>query len=172
MELVPYDHPLLRKKLKPFDFEGELRADDLAQQMAEVMRRHSGIGIAANQVGIDARVFLMWGAPLLACFNPRIVDYAEETALLDEGCLSFPGLTVKVRRPKWIRCRFQAPDGNVLTRRFEGMTARVFQHEYSHLEGELYFNRCSRPKLEAALKRAAKEGHVYPMSIVKRGRAA
>lgn len=170
MELVSFDHPLLRKKLRPFDFEGELKATDLATQMAEVMRRHQGVGLAANQVGVDARVFLMWGSPIMACFNPRIVDYSEESVLLDEACLSFPGIIMKVRRARAIRARFATPDGNTITRKFEGMTARVFQHELQHLDGEFFFAKSSRPKIEAALKRAARDGYQYPMSILKRGK--
>lgn len=82
---------------------------------------------------------------------------------LDEGCLSFPGLLLKVSRPRLIRARFFLKDGHAQTLKFDGMTARVFLHEMEHLEGKVFFWRASRLKLEMAVKKAAKAGYDYDL---------
>jgi peptide deformylase len=71
---------------------------------------------------------------------------------MDEACLSFPGVTAKIKRSREIRVRFQAPSGAVVTQKFEGLTARIFQHELDHLDGVLFFNRAGRYHREKALK--------------------
>ena len=99
------------------------------------MYKRNGIGLAANQVGVPLRIFAMHADPALVVINPKIVEVSDEVVLLEEGCLSYPGLFVKVKRPLWIKARFNYPNGQAQTMRFEGMTARVFQHEFAHLEG-------------------------------------
>ena len=118
------------------------------------MYESNGIGLAANQVGIPYRVFAMRGAPEnFVCFNPKIIQPSEMTVTLEEGCLTYPGLIVKVKRPQHIRVRFQTPNGETLTKQFTGMTARIFQHEIDHLDGVLFFNRANRYHKELALKK-------------------
>jgi peptide deformylase len=129
------------------------------------MYENNGIGLAANQVGVPYRIFAMRGSPQnFVCFNPRIVQAAAENIILEEGCLSFPGLIVKVKRPRHVRVRFQTPNGDTRTETFIGMTARIFQHEYDHLEGKLYFNRASRYHREIALKKW-KRGDVSAIQV-------
>lgn len=123
----------------------------LVANMVSTMRVHRGIGLAANQVGRNYRMFVMDGVPPLACFNPRIVDTGEEQVVLEEGCLSFPGLMVKVKRPKNIKVRYEDADGETHTEKLTGMTARVFQHELDHLDGILFYNRASRVHRDTAL---------------------
>ena len=71
-------------------------------------------------------------------------DNNEEEVVMDEGCLSYPGVTIKVKRPRFIRVRFQDPYGNVVVKKFDGMASRVFQHELDHLDGVEYFKRANR----------------------------
>ena len=71
---------------------------------------------------------------VIGVINPRIIDVSSEMVTLEEGCLSYPGLLVKVKRPIWIKVRFNYPNGQAGTHRFEGMTARCFLHEYDHIE--------------------------------------
>jgi peptide deformylase len=114
----------------------------------------NGLGLAANQVGQPYKIFAMRGQPQnFVCFNPRIISSSAEEISLEESCLSFPGLVVKVKRPSTIRVRFQTPNGETRTEPFIGISARVFQHEIDHLEGKLYFNRASRYHKELALKK-------------------
>jgi len=125
----------------------------------------NGLGLAANQVGVPYRVFAMRGSPEnFVCFNPRIVQPSAENIILEEGCLSFPGLLVKVKRPKHIRVRFQTPNGDTRTETFIGMTARIFQHELDHLDGRLYFNRANKYHKEIAMKKW-KRGEISTLKV-------
>lgn len=166
LELVPWDDPILREKIAPYDFSksGHEDAIQLYRDLGETMLSKGGVGLAATQVGARVRAFVLWGSPIIPVFNPRITDASTDTVLLEEACLSFPGLVVTVRRPKAIRVRFQVPTGATMTRRFEGMTARAFQHEMDHLDGKLFFADASRPKLDAAIRKAKKAGHPYSYS--------
>ena len=78
------------------------------------------------------------------CFNPKIIHPSEKTITLEEGCLTFPGLTVKIKRPQHVRVRFTTPNGEIITKQFTGMTARIFQHELDHLNG-ITFNKRAKP---------------------------
>lgn len=154
MNLVEHTSPLLREVLEPFDFNNpQTDPEELATQLVEFMRDNDGIGLAANQVGLPYRVFAMEGEPAYVCFNPKIVMPSEEKVTLEEACLSFPGMEVKVKRPKSIKVRFHGPDGEVYTKTFTGMTARIFQHELDHLDGVRMIDRANSFHREQALKR-------------------
>jgi peptide deformylase len=118
------------------------------------MYEYNGLGLAANQVGEPYRIFAMRGQPEnFVCFNPKIVQPSEMEVVLEEGCLTYPGLLVKIKRPQHIRVRFQMPNGETVTKQFTGMTARVFQHEMDHLDGIVFFNRANRYHKELAFKK-------------------
>jgi peptide deformylase len=153
-ELVDCNDPILKQPMPLFDFDNPpVDPLDLVSNLAETMLEEGGIGISANQCGLQYRVFVMNADELIPCFNPRIVDTSTEQVYLEEGCLSFPGLYVKVKRPRRIKVRYTEPNGNVVTRTFDGMTARVFQHELDHLDGIAHINRASRIHLNQARKR-------------------
>ena len=84
--------------------------------------------------------------------------------LLEEGCLTFPGFFVKVKRPSVIKVRYTEPNGNIVTKKFVGMTARIFQHEIEHLNGEMFFKDCTKSTLELAIKKSKKSGFNYTQS--------
>ena len=94
----------------------------------------------------------MMGEKIIVCFNPKVVDTSSEQLYLEEGCLSFPEFILKVKRPKKIKVRYTEPNGNVETKVFDGMTARVFQHELDHLDGIVYTSRANKIHLEQARK--------------------
>jgi peptide deformylase len=152
--LVKYPDPILTTPCDPFDFDNPLGdPSELSVALIKLMNDYKAIGLAANQVGIPYRVFVMKGYPEnFVCFNPKIINHSNETELLDEACLSFPGVNVKVKRSKEIRVRFQTPSGETATMNFSGLTARVFQHELDHLDGKLFFNRANRYHRDKALK--------------------
>lgn len=129
---------------------------ELYTDLAETMLSHNGLGLAAPQIGVNARAFVMRSEQIIGVFNPRIVDRSTETIVLEEGCLSYPNLFVKIRRPKKIRARYTLPDGETVTRVFDGMTARVFQHETDHLNGLLFTRLAGSIRLESAKKKAKK----------------
>lgn len=98
---------------------------------------------------------------MLVCFNPRIVDVSPEEVYHEEGCLTFPGLFIKIKRPVHIKVRFQYPNGETVTEKFTGITARIFQHELDHLDGILFQMRANKIHLEQAenkLRRLKKYG--------------
>ena len=136
--LIDPSDPLLRNKLPRFDIKNPpdgVDPEQLGLDLLKHMRHFGGIGLSANQVGLPYRVFVMEGDPGFVCFNPVVTASAGEEVMLDEGCLTYPGLYVKKKRPNLIRVRFQDPFGNPCVKKFTGMSARIFQHEYEHMEG-------------------------------------
>ena len=154
MELVKHPNPILSTLVAEFDFNYPSESpSDIATKLISEMNNHNGISLSANQLGLSYRVFCMRGHPEnYVCFNPRIVYSSPEVTSMEEACVSFPGVTVKVKRSKEIRVRFQTPSGMLVTKKFDGLTARTFQHELDHLDGILFFNRANRYNREKALK--------------------
>ena len=157
LNLVPKDHSLLRAKLAPFDFTNSPTDPiQLAKDLTETMLSNNGIGISANQCGLPYRVFAMKSNPVFVCYNPKIVDISQEALYLEEGCLTYPNYYVKIKRPKKIKVRFTMPNGQVETRIFDGMTARIFQHELDHLDGVLFMSRATLYHRQQAEKKSRK----------------
>jgi peptide deformylase len=155
MELVHPNSYLLRTKCENFDFiNPKFDPINFAQELIKFMYEHNGIGLAANQVGFNVNVFCMRGEPEnFVCYNPKIMWRSEEIVLLEEGCLSYPGLIIPLKKYKSIRLRFQTPNGDTLTKIFTDMTARVVQHEILHLNGQLFWDGISRIQFERAKKK-------------------
>lgn len=154
LNLVSSADPILTTPAQDFDFSSpSVDPVQLAKDLAETMIQHKGLGLAAPQVGLPYRVFALNGSPIHVCFNPRIVDVSSEEIYLEEGCLTFPNLIMKIKRPKMIKVRFTLPNGEVLTEKYTGMTARCFQHEMDHLDGILYHTRATLYHREKALKK-------------------
>lgn len=154
------DDKYLKQKLEPFDFtQPPIAPDILASKLASAMITLGGIGLAANQIGWPYRVFALQSSPILVCFNPRIVETSTELIQLEEGCLSYPGVFVKKKRPKVIRVRFQDYNGDLVTKQFDGITARVFQHELDHLNGICMIDDVSPLKKKMIGKRMMKIKH-------------
>jgi peptide deformylase len=152
-DLVDKNDPRLRTTLVTFNFENPPRDPvELSRELAETMIYNNGLGIAANQIGEMYRVFAIKAEEIMVCFNPRILDTSTETVMMEEGCLSFPLMYVKIRRPKKIRVRYTEPSGETVTKVFDGMTARIFQHELDHLDGIVYTSRANRFHIEKAIK--------------------
>lgn len=148
--------PILTTPCEPFDFQNpQVDPFELAQDMVRMIHEYNALGLSANQIGLPYRVIALRGSPEnFVCFNPKIVMPSTEEITLQEACLSFPGVNVKVKRPRHVRVRFTAPNGEVMTRQFTGMTARAFFHEMDHIDGVIFYNRANRFHREQALKRA------------------
>lgn len=155
LTLVPQNDPGLRLPCQEFSFQvPPTDPIQLAKQLIKLLYDKSGLGVAANQIGLPYRVFAMRGSPEnFVCFNPRIVDKSEKTIVLEEGCLTYPGLFVKIKRPIHIKVRFNTPNGDIRTETFTGMSARVFQHELDHLDGIIFYTRANRYHRDQAFKR-------------------
>lgn len=159
-DLVDHNDPILHNPVKPFNFVNlPIDPPTLARNLYDTMVKENGIGLSANQCGLPHRVFVMvaHGDNFIACFNPKIVDFSEESLYLEEGCLSYPGLFVKIKRPKLIKVRYTQSDGQTVTRKFDGITARCFQHELNHLDGIVHIDLATRYHKEMAIKKWKKK---------------
>lgn len=139
----------LRAKTKEFDFSawGKKELAELISSMRRIMRREQGIGLAANQIGYDFRMFVaevpdsQGGTKFYAVFNPSLEKKSEELDSLEEGCLSVPGKYGEVRRAARLTLKGFDRYGKPLTVKAWGLLARVFQHEVDHLNGALFIDK-------------------------------
>jgi peptide deformylase len=155
-------HDTLVQSSTPWDFSADGDAEQLEKDMCDFMIAAGGIGLAANQVNIAKRVFVMgsnnipgFPAPF-ALFNPRIIEASSETALDQEGCLSYPGLFLMVKRPTWVVAEYQDSQGNIKEIKIDGYLAKCFQHELDHLDGVCFVDKVSPMKLNLAMKKLRK----------------
>lgn len=155
--LVPEDSDILRTRCDEWDFSSQSDPDALVEQMISVMREERGMGLSANQIGLNHRVFVMeYGDQVWACFNPEIVSSSEELAIFEEGCLSFPDLILKIKRPAEVTVKYQNQRGDFCEEELTGLVARCYQHELDHLNGICFTDVASKLTLKMATKRRAK----------------
>lgn len=159
-KLVDFYDPILRKPTTPIPLENSedfKRAHYIAFSLAETLNKLEGIGLSANQVGLPWRVCAVnMGSEIWTMFNPVIIEKSDTIANYQEGCLSYPGLYLKLNRPDHIKVRFQATNGEFLEKEIDGLTAVCVQHEIDHLDGIVYTDKVSPIKLEQA-KRKVKQ---------------
>ena len=166
MELIYAPSSWLTKQVKPFDFD-TTDAIQTAQEMVDLMDLHKGIGISAIQVGLDAQIFVMRPTQhselkeAFAVINPVIQKISEETDSKYEGCLSYPNLILNVKRPIKLVTQFLDADAKECIIVLEGYDARVFLHEYDHLQGIEFTDRVSKLKLGMAMKKKIKREKRY-----------
>ena len=144
--LIPETDPLLTTKLDPFVWYDDHpeKAKEIHEQLIDTMYEFNGVGLACNQIGHPYRVFAMIheGEPM-TIFNPRITDISEDLVKMEEGCLTYPGLFVKIERPKSISVQFANYEGQIMQAYFSDLSARIFQHEFDHINGEVFFDLAS-----------------------------
>jgi peptide deformylase len=113
--------------------------------MIPAMYAFDGTGLAANQVGIDARIFVAdIGEGPFAVINPEILQASAKQTVLEEGCLSFPGIHIKVKRPEAIRVKYLSVRNETIEADLSGIPSKVFQHEIDHLNGRTIMDHASR----------------------------
>ena len=154
-ELVKEDDPFLREVPNVFDFDSpQVDPEKLENQLLENMIHHRGYGLSANQIGIPVTVFaMMVDSDPLVVFNPEIIEWSEQTTYVKEGCLSYPGLYVAMERAYGVSTRFQLASGEEQSGNFIELSARVFQHESEHMDGELFIDNVSGIKLKSAMRK-------------------
>jgi peptide deformylase len=160
-QIVKFPNPILRTQIPEWDFDNPPTDPvELEKELIEALLAYDGIGLAANQIGLPYRVFAMgWkGAPeeAQAFFNPVVVATVDEIEDLEEGCLSFPGIYVNIKRPKKILARWQNAKGEWQEAEFEGYNCKCFLHELDHLEGIVFQDRVSPLKWGLAVKKLKK----------------
>jgi peptide deformylase len=159
-QIRQYPDPVLRLKAQDVqEFDDDLV--QLVERMKRLMQDARGVGLAANQVSVLRRVFVIQEAEdeePRAIVNPMIVDRSEETEADDEGCLSMQGVVVGVERPVRVRIEARDEQGNAVELELEELPARVAQHELDHLDGVLILDRTTdedRREALAVLRQAA-----------------
>ena len=135
--LIPSDDPLLHKKIKKCSYD--LDRSKLSYTLNENMFHHKGVGLSANQIGIEERVFVMMididAQETITCFNPRIIKESKDEVVMEEGCLSYPELFLEISTPATIVVKYEDEGKEMQKRQLIGYYARIFQLEYDHMEG-------------------------------------
>ena len=156
--LIESTNPLLRIKLS--ECSSDLDREKVESQLIDSMKHYQGIGLSANQVGIMERVFVMYSdvkkREIISCFNPKIITQSDTEIVIEEGCLSYPGLWLKVKRPDGIEVEYEDKNGELQSKAMFGLECRIFLHEYDHMEGTDFTKKVSKIKLDRAKKRQSK----------------
>lgn len=165
LDIVKYPDPRLREAT----FEvGEITDDvrQLVRDLVDTMYSLNAAGIAAIQVGRLERIFIIDGkaaggddkSPPLVFINPELVETGKGLAVAEEGCLSFPGVYVDIKRPRWAKVRARDEHGNTVEVDGEGLFGRALQHEFDHLTGRLMIDLVGTIKKEV-IRRKMKRWH-------------
>jgi len=150
--IVIYGAPVLRQST--FDIHQEDLPDEITGNLFETLKRAEGIGLAAPQIGLSKRMFVMDTTPLAdedtafkpvekVCLNPRILNADDTLSSFNEGCLSIPGIFRELNRPERIHVTYQNLAFESIEEELSGLEARIFQHEVDHLDGILFIDRLS-----------------------------
>lgn len=159
MKIVQFPHEALMKKSLPItEFDRDLEA--LGIEMLELMHQAQGVGLAANQVGLNKRIFVMQCTtqkPPYIFINPEIVSLEDKVEKCTEGCLSFPGINLEVSRIQALQLKWQDVKGGVHLEKFEGLEAVCIQHENDHLDGINFIDKIGNVKKMMILKKYNKK---------------
>ena len=136
-DLINNTDTLLSRRVNNCSYN--LDRSELAQTLVESMLHHRGVGLSANQIGINERAFAMVSdietMQVIVVFNPKIIKEYNKKETMEEGCLSYPETFLEVERPWSIVVKFEDEEKTVHKVKMEGLMARIFQHEYDHMEG-------------------------------------
>jgi peptide deformylase len=159
IDLVSAKHLALHTvaSVDPFD-DKDANWEERELEMITLMHDRMGIGLAAPQIGMGYKMFVMTfeTGESIGIYNPEILEASTEMVPMEEGCLTFPLLYFIVTRPATVKVRFQTTTGEVVEDWMEGRDARCFQHELDHLNGITYLNYASDMKLKRAIKKRDK----------------
>ena len=159
MKLIKYPNEMLAREVKDVDLKNPgFDPVELKAEMVKFMIDNNGIGLAANQIGLDAKVFVMGDSVenSTICINPTVLQYTEETQNDIEGCLSFPNVYVKIKRPTEILAEWYNENLEKQTVKIDGYSAKCYLHELDHLLGITMKDRTSTLKWNMASKKAKK----------------
>ena len=150
--IVVYGDPVLKRKATEFTIDEKEKVSKLIADMFETMYNAHGVGLAAPQIGISKRLFVVDGEPLdekeckgfkKAFINPVILSETGKEWEFEEGCLSIPGLREYISRNETLTLKYLDENWDEKTEEFSGMKARIIQHEYDHIEGILFTDKLS-----------------------------
>jgi len=148
--IILYGSPILRRNT--YDIHWEDQPEEISCNLFETLKKEQGIGLAGPQIGLSKKIFIIDTTPMreenpqFKCvekvyINPEIVDLGNEEVSFNEGCLSIPGIFRDLCRPDKIWVKYQNPALETVEEKLEGLEARIFQHEYDHLDGILFTDR-------------------------------
>jgi len=159
LPLFNEDYPMLLQKIPEYDVTRLPNPvlGKLIKRLKMTMKLHGGIGLSANQCGVFERVFVIGANDAVwACINPKIINASPDLIRDKEGCLSFPGLALNVERYSWVEAEFINEECKVVQMRFEGLTARCYQHELDHMNGIRFTSHVKPLALQMAKKQQKK----------------
>ena len=163
LKIVPAEQ-LSKGLASKFNFE-DVDASMLTNIMLDRMTEMGGVALSAPQVGLNTCMFVMGiDQARIEVFNPTIVSYSKDEALMNEGSLTFPGMLVVVKRPTTVTVEYYNKKGELQQQEFQGLTARIFQHAFDHLQGTSIKEKVSKLKWELATKRL----NNYKQKLVKK----
>ena len=158
LELLEENNTQLLEVSEEWDFRIDGSPEELVRAMSKFMTDNGGVGLAAPQLGIKKRIFIMGNfIKLVACINPKIVSLGEDRENDLEGCLSFPNLFMKVKRPTTAVVQYHTVSGELVERELTGFECRVFLHEYDHLIGVTFDQRVGNLSFKMAKDKRKKE---------------
>jgi len=144
LEIKKFNNPILREKCKEVG-RIDKKVRKLMVDMAQTIERNQGVGLSAPQVGVAKRIIVVEadfrGQRILGLVNPKIIKRGKGTETDEEGCLSFPGIFLKIKRAKEVEVEGLDINGKKIRIKAKGLLARVFQHEIDHLDGTLFIDR-------------------------------
>ena len=142
-ELLPNWDILLHAQVKKCSYN--LDRHFLKKTLIDNMHHHNGVGLSANQIGINERVFVMIRDleynEIMTCFNPKIVKQSPKSVIMEEGCLSFPDVVLDVKRSESIVVKYEDENKQTHKVKLDGFAARVFLHEFDHMQGITFTER-------------------------------
>ncbi len=152
--IVAYGDPVLKKRAEDIPNDGSVDVKELSENMYETMYNASGVGLAGPQVGLSQRIFVVDAQGMededseikglkQVFINPQMIEEIGEEWGFEEGCLSIPDIRGEVERKPKIKIKYYDTDWNEHIEEYDGMAARVIQHEYDHLEGILFTDKIS-----------------------------
>ena len=121
----------------------------IKQLLFDNMEYYNGVGLSSNQIGLPYKIFSMvHEGQNLILFNPEIVEQSSELVIEEEGCLSYPGLYVKVKRPKSVNVTYYDEDGEFFYALFSDLSCRIFLHEMDHMNGKIFYEQSTKYHLQ------------------------
>jgi peptide deformylase len=169
LPIIKYGSSVLRCKASVVGKGDDFK--NLSENMFETLKQEQGIGLAGPQVNVLKNLFIIDTTPFpdnetprieKAFFNPEILHFGDKIDVYEEGCLSIPGIFENIKRPSTIEVRYRDINFDIKNETLEGIEARIFQHEYDHLEGILFIDRIHKLKrklINKKLQYIAKNSH-------------
>lgn len=158
LELVEPKHPAIHTPAQANPFDLDIDLAEFESNMIQLMHDRIGIGLSANQVGLDYKMFVMTHSTKgdIGVYNPEILSTSDNNIALEEGCLTWPVLYMHITRPESCVVRYQTINKETIEEELTGIDARCFLHEFDHLQGKIFLDYASDFKLQRAIKKRDK----------------